>query len=154
MRKAFIKFITSFSVASMLQSVAIFAFIFIMSHLATIDAYAEYRKTFYVIDFTTAISLFGLNTLLLRKSISSLYSDILPTVIIINLIQVISVFVFMVIQGFPLLKYWEIVFFISLNTLYQICVSILILSKKKNLYAVCTISSFFVAGIGLGLLAY
>ena len=33
-------------------------------------------------------------------------------------------------------------------------VSILILSKKKNLYAVCTISSFFVAGIGLGLLAY
>ena len=154
MRKAFIKFITSFSVASMLQSVAIFAFIFIMSHLATIDAYAEYRKTFYVIDFTTAISLFGLNTLLLRKSIRSLYSDILPTVIIINLIQVISVFVFMVIQGFPLLKYLEIVFFISLNTLYQICVSILILSKKKNLYAVCTISSFFVAGIGLGLLAY
>lgn len=154
MRNAFIKFITSFSVASMLQNVAIFAFIFAMSHFATVDDYAEYRKTFYIIDFTTAISLFGFNTLLLRKPIKSLYGDILPIIIIINIIQLISVFVFMIIQGFPVYKYLEIVFFISLNTLYQICVSVLILSKKKKLYAVCTFSSFVFTVASLVYLIY
>lgn len=137
-RKTVFQFLTSISVASMLQSIVIFAFIFAMSHYSNVEEYAEYRKTFYVIDFSTAISLFGLGTLILRKPLKSLYNDILPIVIIINTIQLISVTVFMFIQHFTLIRFVEMVVFIALNTAYQLCVSVIVIKNARKLYFCCT----------------
>ncbi len=142
-------FMTSISVASVLQSIVIFAFIFTMSHFAVETEYAEYRKVFYVVDFSTAISLFGLSNLILRKPTKSLYEDIISTILIINAIQLMSVLVFMYIQHFSLLRYLEIVSFIFLNTLYQVSVSIIVLKNERRLYFACTATCFIITVISL-----
>lgn len=129
---------TSISVASVLQSMVIFAFVFTMSHYSVETEYAEYCKVFYIIDFSTAISLFGLSNLILRKPAKSLYDDIIPTIIIINAIQLLSVLVFVFIQHLSLLQYLEIVLFVFLNTIYQIIVSIIVLKNARKLYFACT----------------
>ena len=129
-RNTITHFMTSISVASVLQSVVIFSFIFAMSHFSCETEYAEYRRIFYVIDFSTAISLFGLGTLLLRKPLKCLYSDIVPTVFIINLIQLVTVLVLLIIQSLPIIKYIEIVSFVFLNTLYQLCVTVLVMTNS------------------------
>lgn len=143
------QFVTSISVASVFQSVAIFAFIFTMSHFADEVEYAEYRRIFYIIDFTTAIALFGLGTLILRKSLNSLYDNIIAIVLIINTIQLISVLVFAFIQHLSLLKYVEIVSFIALNTLYQLTVSVIVIKNERKFYFVCTMSCFILTIVGL-----
>lgn len=125
-----------------------------MSHFSNVEEYAEYRRFFYVVDFSTAISLFGLNTLLLRKPLRSLYEDIIPTIIIINVIQLIVVLFFMFIQHFTIIKYIEIVLFVALNTLYQLCVSIIVLKNLRKLYFLCTSTCFCVTVISLILLVY
>lgn len=140
---------TSISVASVLQSVVIFSFIFAMSHFSCETEYAEYRRIFYVIDFSTAISLFGLGTLLLRKPLKCLYSDIVPTVFIINLIQLVTVLVLLIIQSLPIIKYIEIVSFVFLNTLYQLCVTVLVMTNSRRLYFTCTASCFVLTILSL-----
>lgn len=142
-------FMTSISVASVLQSMVIFAFIFTMSHFSIETEYAEYRKTFYVVDFSTAISLFGLGTLILRKPIKSLYDDIVPTMLIINTIQLISVLVFLFIQHLSFVKYLQIVSFIFLETIYQLIVSVIVLKNARRLYFACTSSCFLLTIISL-----
>lgn len=134
---------TSISVASVLQSVVIFAFIFTMSHFSSETEYAEYRRTFYVVDFTTALSLFGLGTLMLRKPIKALYNDIVPMVLIINFIQIVTVTVFVFIQHLTLLRYLEIVLFIFFNTLYHLSISVIVLKNERRLYFRCTSTCFF-----------
>lgn len=135
---------TSISVASVLQSVVIFAFIFTMSHFSSETEYAEYRRTFYIVDFTTALSLFGLGTLMLRKPIKALYTDIIPMVLIINSIQIVTVSVFVFIQHLTFLRYLEIVLFIFLNTLYHLSVSVIVLKTERKLYFRCTSSCFLI----------
>ena len=132
-RKTIIDFMTSISVASVLQSVVIFAFIFTMSHFSSETEYAEYRRTFYVVDFTTVLSLFGLGTLLLRKPLKNLYTDIAPMVLIINTIQAITVSIFVIIQKLSFDRYLEIVFFVFINTLYQLIVSVIVLKNERKL---------------------
>lgn len=142
-------FMTSISVASVLQSMVIFAFIFTMSHFSVETEYAEYRKTFYVVDFTTAISLFGLGTLILRKPLKSLYNDIVPTILIINTIQLVTVLVFLFIQHLSFVKYIQIALFVFLETIYQIIISVIVLKNARKLYFICTSTCFLLTILSL-----
>lgn len=142
-------FLTSISIASVLQSVVIFAFIMTMSHFSSENEYSEYRKIFYIIDFTTAISMFGSGALILRKPIKEIYNNIISIVLIINSIQLIAVLVFMFIQHFTFIKYIEIIFFIALNTTYHIVISIIVLRNARKLYFACTSTCFVFTGISL-----
>ncbi len=145
---------TSISMASVLQSVVIFAFIITMSHFSNENEYSEYRKVFYIVDFTTAISMFGLGSLILRKPIKELYNNILSILFIINAIQLISVMVFMYIQHFTVVRYIEIIFIIALNTAYHLIISIIVLRNARKLYFACTLFCFVITGLGLFFLVY
>lgn len=122
-----------------------------MSYFSEVSEYAQYRKYFYIIDFTTALSLFGINTLLLRKDKDFISSNIVSSILIIDFLSLLSIVVFGIINSLSWIVFVQILFFVILNTLYQIITGLIIRFQKYELYFRSTFSNFIVVSI---ILAY
>lgn len=122
-----------------------------MSYFSEVSEYAQYRKYFYVIDFTTALSLFGINTLLLRKDKEFISYNIISSILIINLLSFISIVAFGIIKDFSCVVFVQVLLFVFLNTLYQIITGLIIRFHKCKLYFRSTSSNFIIVSV---ILAY
>ena len=139
--------LTSISTASVLQSVVIFSYIYFMSHFADVSEYALYRKYFYVVDFTTALSLFGINTLLLRKDKDYIRGNIVNSLLIVNTLSTFILIVFSLTRGFSWDVFLQLFIFLILNTLYQIVTGMIIRFQKKALYFSLTSINFVIVAV-------
>lgn len=141
--------VSSFSTASIFQSLLIFSFIFTMSHYSDVEEYAYYRKVFYIIDFSTVISLFGVNNLLLRKNFDYYYENITSVISLFFAINIIATTIFAVLNSFSFGEFVLISCFVFFNALYQVIISLLYRSGRKQLYIIEVVTSFIVTIIGL-----